>query len=77
MAFTLEQHDALEGAIAQGALKVKYGDKEVTYRSLDEMVRILNLMKTQLGLNKPNGGRKFAAFSNGIDTNCSDDRWME
>lgn len=76
MAYTIEQHDALEAAIAQGALKVKYGDKEVQFRNLDDMIRILNLMKAQLGMLLPNGGRKFASFSNGIKPGCSDERWI-
>lgn len=45
MAYTLEQITALETAIAQGALSVKYSDKEVTYRSLEEMLKILSIMK--------------------------------
>ena len=38
--FTQEKLDALENAIAEGVLKVKYQDKEVQYRSLDEMLRL-------------------------------------
>lgn len=76
MAFTIEQHDALEAAIGQGALKVEYGDKRVQYRSLDEMIRILNLMKSQLGLLTPNGGRKLASYSSGIKPGCSDEKWI-
>ena len=36
---------ALEKAIADGVETVKYSDKEVTYRSLDEMLQILAMMK--------------------------------
>lgn len=51
MAYTQAQHDALEGAIAIGALKVKYDDgKEVEFRSLREMNIILSQMKKSLGL---------------------------
>lgn len=45
MSYTLEQITILETAIAQGALTVEYADKKVTYRSLDEMLRILSIMK--------------------------------
>lgn len=66
MAFTIEQHTALAAAIAEGALSVRYADKSVTYRSLDEMMRILKMMATELGLNACNdGGRRYASFSKG------------
>jgi hypothetical protein len=72
MAYTQQQHDTLEAAIAQGALKVKYGDKEIEYRSLKDMQIILNNMKSELGLLKQNSGRRFASYSNGISRNCID-----
>jgi hypothetical protein len=66
MAYTIEQYNALQAAIAEGALSVRYADKSVTYRSLDEMMRILKLMATELGLNTCNdGGRRYASFSKG------------
>lgn len=66
MAYTIEQYNALQAAIAEGALSVRYADKSVTYRSLDEMMRILKLMATELGLNACNGGgRRYASFSKG------------
>jgi len=43
--FTQAQIEALEKAIAEGTLRVKYQDREVTYRSLEEMLEILSLMK--------------------------------
>ena len=46
--FTLEKLHALECAIAEGALKVKYSDKEIEYRSLNEMMKIRDIMKKQL-----------------------------
>jgi len=48
MAFTQAQLDALEAAIASGQLKVQYQDKSVTYASLDEMLRLRNLIKDEL-----------------------------
>lgn len=66
MAFTLEQYESLKAAVAEGALSVRYADKSVTYRSLDEMLRLLKLMATELGLNAHNdGGRRYASFSKG------------
>lgn len=66
MAFTQEQYEALKAAVAEGALSVRYADKSVTYRSLDEMLRLLKLMATELGLNACNdGGRRYTSFSKG------------
>lgn len=61
--FTIEQYRSLTNAIAQGTLTVEYGDKKVTYRSLDEMLRIRNLMIADLGLGDKSSGRKLAVFS--------------
>ena len=46
MAYTLDQYSTLQDAIAQGALTVTYGDKTVTYRSLNDMLRIASIMQT-------------------------------
>ena len=48
--YTLEQYEALVGAIALGALTVKYSDKEVTYRSLSDMLAIKKQMEADLGI---------------------------
>lgn len=57
MAFTQAQLDALDAAIAGGELTVKYQDKQVTYRSLDEMIRTRQLIKADLdeqnGVSRP------------------------
>lgn len=66
MAYTMEQYTALQAAIADGALTVRYKDRTVTYRNLDEMMRILKMMATELGINANNdGGRRYASFSKG------------
>lgn len=49
---TREKLDALECAIAEGALRVKYSDKEIEYRSLDDMFRARDWMRKCLGLVK-------------------------
>lgn len=69
MAFTQTELDALEAAIAQGALTVKYGDKEVTYDNLDKLLQRRNLIRNELGLNGANPGnrgRRYASFSKGL-----------
>ena len=67
MAYTLEQYTELQAAIAMGALVVRHNDRTVTYRSLDEMQRILRMMAEELGVNahNSNGNRRLAAFSKG------------
>lgn len=59
--------DALNKAIFQGVTKVKYSDKEITYRSLDEMIRISNLMKQDLGLVDRGPRRMHTQFRKGFD----------
>lgn len=66
MAYTVEQHQALTEAIAQGALRVKYADKEVEYRSLADMLAIKKLMENELFPSKKSNGRTFASFNKGI-----------
>ena len=68
MAYTLEQLDALKAAIAQGALSVKYADKEVTYRSLDDMMRIKREMEKELAPEVNRSTRRYAEFSKGLNT---------
>lgn len=48
MAFTQTQLDVLDAAIAEGVLTVKYQDRQVTFRSLDEMVRTRKMMADSL-----------------------------
>lgn len=54
MAWTLTQLEALEAAIATGTTKVKYEDREVSYRSLAEMFTLRRAMRKALGLDNPN-----------------------
>jgi hypothetical protein len=65
MAYTQQQLAALEAAIAEGALSVKYADKAVTYRSLDEMQRIRDSMRDDLGMT-PTAGMVYPSFSKGL-----------
>lgn len=65
--FTTENLTALVNAIATGARKVKYADKEVTYNSLDDMLKLKKLMENDLGISstRDNGRRRFASFTKG------------
>jgi hypothetical protein len=44
------QLDAIEGAIAAGVTSVSYEGKTSTFRSLDEMLRVRNIIMRALGL---------------------------
>ena len=48
--WTLADVEAIERAIASGALTVKYQDRVVTYRSQKELLALLDLMRRELGL---------------------------
>jgi hypothetical protein len=50
--FTQENYRQLCDAIATGALEVQFADRKVTYRSLNEMLKIKSVMEKSLGLNK-------------------------
>lgn len=67
--FTLDEYLALNKAIVQGTTSVSYGDKTITYRSLDEMLRIRRLMAAELGITPKNSGRKLAVFSKSWNDN--------
>ncbi len=64
--YTQDQYNKLCEAISQGARRVKYADKEVEYRSLDEMIRIRDLMAEDLGLKKSGKGRLYGSFDKGL-----------
>ena len=70
MAYTQTQLDKIEEAISLGTLEVWYGDKRITYRTLDEMIRIANIMKADLGTIKTGNTRLFASFKKGLDNGC-------
>ena len=69
-AFTLENLNLLEQAIVDGVEIVKYTDKEVKYRDLDDMMRIRDLMIKKLCLKSKSGkkglfgGRRINAIHN-------------
>jgi hypothetical protein len=66
MSFSLEQLQLLEEAIAQGALSVKYQDKEIHYSTLDDMLKARDLIRRQLGLTKNSYLRMYTQFKNGL-----------
>lgn len=44
MAYTQDDIDALKAAIKSGKLSVRHGETQVTYRSIDEMIKLLQMM---------------------------------
>ena len=66
MAWTQSDLDAIDAAIKSGTTMVKYDTKTVTYRSLDELIRIRGLMQKELGLTTGASGRVYAETSKGI-----------
>ena len=48
MAYTTTQRDALQAALASGALTVRYGDVSTTYRSVSELREALKVVETAL-----------------------------
>lgn len=64
--YTLAQYQALCEAIALGAKAVKYADKEVIYRTEEEMDIIKRKMEVDLNINQNNdasrSGRRVADY---------------
>lgn len=56
MAWTQTDVDKLKAAIALGALRVSYADRDVTYRSLEEMRQTLGMLEAEV--NAAAGGRR-------------------
>lgn len=67
MAWTQTDLDKIEAAIKDGVLSVKYSDKTVQYRSLDEMLKIRDLIKKELGISTGAGQRLYASYSKGLN----------
>lgn len=67
MAFTTEQLEVLEKAIAEGVTRVKYENKEVEYRSLEEMMKLRDMIRAELGLIDKSGQRLLASYKKGFE----------
>jgi hypothetical protein len=66
MAWSQSDLDAIEVAIKSGTTMVKYDTKTVTYRSLDELIRIRELIKKELGQTTGASARVYMETSKGI-----------
>lgn len=69
MAWTIAQLEAIERAIQNGSTRIRYENRDITYRSLDEMLRIRDLIRNELGLIGNSGGRtyRYGSFSKGLE----------
>ncbi len=56
MPWTQAQLDAIESAIASGELTVHFGDRTVTYRSMDDLVKARSMIKDELATQSGNAG---------------------
>lgn len=68
MAWTQTDLDAIEASIKTGQLDVRFGDRRVLYRSLDEMLKIRDLIRGSLGLIGDSLGlsRRYGKHSKGL-----------
>lgn len=67
MAYTTTQYETLQSAISSGALTVNYGDKQVTYRSLADMIKIMGMMEVELFPSRIPVKNKLAEYNKGIE----------
>lgn len=64
--WTEEQLVALEAAMAQGVLKVRWGDKMQEFRSLTEMQQLRSQMRRALGQGPKVPLRRYPSQSKGV-----------
>jgi hypothetical protein len=49
--YTVQQLQALRDALASGARRVRFGDREIEYRSLDELQRAIAAAEVEIARN--------------------------
>jgi hypothetical protein len=59
--FTSDDLAALNAAIASGELTIKHNGREVTYRSMDELLKAKQTVEAELAA-QSNGGRTGGSF---------------
>lgn len=73
MSFSQVQLDAIEAGIAAGATTVSYEGKSVSYRSLDEMLRIRGIIRRALGLDAAASQTVLVSHDRGFSPNVGRD----
>lgn len=68
MTWTTEDLTAINDAIKGGYLSVQHAGRSVTYRSLDDMLKVRNLIRVELGLVGDDAGRthRYGTHSKGL-----------
>lgn len=66
MPWTQTQLDALDAAIARGVLTVRYADREVTYHSLGDMLRLRATMAQAIASEAGTSSTRYAAHDKGV-----------
>jgi hypothetical protein len=68
MSFTTEQLAALEEQIASGVSRMRHGERDETFQSLDDLIALRDRMRAELGLAGTDNGRtqRYATFSKGL-----------
>lgn len=62
MAYTQQQLDDLEAAIAEGVTTVSSNGRQVSYRNLSDMLKLRDLMREELGQVGAGRQRKYMTF---------------
>ena len=74
MAYTLQQLADLDSAISSGVTSTSYEGKSVQFRSLDEMLRLRNIIALSLGVTPQRSSTLLVSHGRGYgDTNWSSD----
>ena len=63
--WTQNELTALKAALARGVLRVKYRDREVTYRTQEEMLQLVDIIERRLAGTGTSSGRRVASFRKG------------
>ena len=65
--YTPEQLAKLKAAYASGAMRVRYGDFEVTYQSAHEMAEAISKIERELGIQKQSIRTVTSVYSKGLE----------
>jgi len=66
MAWTQTDLDEIEKAIATGARRVKFSDREVEYASTTDLLRVRDLIRKTLGTASEGSGNIYPTHSKGF-----------
>lgn len=66
MSWTQTQLDALERAMANGTTRVQYADRVVNYRDLPDMIKLRDMIRSELGLTVAGRTHAYGSFSKGL-----------